>query len=72
MRDTSQSGLARSGGLQIDRRGFLAFLDESMEQDHVGSHDREQNSEVVKISSAVARPSPGVRGKARYVKSRGV
>ena len=29
-------------------------------------------SEVVKISSAVARTSPGVRGKARYVKSRGV
>jgi hypothetical protein len=29
-------------------------------------------SEVVKISSAVARASPGVRGKARYVKNGGV
>ena len=32
----------------------------------------ELQAEVVKISSAVARASPGVRGKARYVKNGGV
>ena len=32
----------------------------------------EPQAEVVKISSAVARPSPGVRGKARYAKNGGV
>src|SRR3990167_8391680 len=33
---------------------------------------RRQGSEAVKISSAIAGPPPGVRGKARYVKSGGV
>jgi tryptophan-rich hypothetical protein len=40
------------------------------EQGHV--LQLELQAEVVKISSAVARVSPGVRGKARYAKNGGV
>jgi len=48
------------------------WADRDLALSMAGKNAAKKDYEVVKKSSAVARPSPGVRGKARYAKSRGV
>ena len=59
------AGIAGLGyGLAFHYSGRLSLA--------VALHGAVNLSEVVKISSTVARPTPGVRGKAHYAKNGGV